>query len=324
MTAVFPHRTLDGELDLRLDDLHVDNEPRTDCIEQHLRRIDLSAACDGAWRWLTASIDVYAPAGEIAELIDAGANPSVVLVISCSATNLRTALPLVASDIVDGAWTGPLTLFADDLRDKVSISAELVADLDGRPVRRMATSEPWVLYVDPAAVPPFEGTFKVIWSHYEQEQSIPDTAASESFFIDLGGSVPVVHLNADMEGLQQLMHGEAERPQLELALRDAEMRRIATAAWTGAIGASAAAIRVDAETGEHQLPEKVWMADILRSSLPGIYPGVATDEAVRRLRQDLVGDDAAIIEAMIQLTVSRHMKAGKVLTRALKTNGGSA
>jgi len=267
---------------------------------------------------------VFAPAGEIAELLDEGADPSVVLVISCSATNLRTALPLVASDAVDGAWTGPLTLFAHDLRDKISMSAELVAELDGRPARRMATSQPWDLYVDPAAVPPFEGTFKVIWSHYDQEPSIPGHAASESFFIDLGGSVPVVHLNADMEGLQQLMHGEAERPALELALRDAEMRRIATAAWTGAIGASAAAIRIDAETGEHQLPQKAWMADILRSSLPGIYPGVATDEAIRRIRQDLLGDEAAIIEAMIQLTVSRHMQAGKRLLRALKTAGGIA
>ena len=320
MTAVFPYRTLDGELDLRLDSLHIDGDSRPERMEQHLRRIDLSAKRDSSWRWLTADVEVFAPSGEIAEFLDDDTTPSVVLVVACPSTNLRTALPLVQSTAVEDAWTGPLTLFADDLRDKVSIYAELVADLNGRPARRLATSESWNLYVDPAAVPPFEGTFKVIWSHFAEDPSIPDTASSESFFIDLGGSIPVVHLNYDMDGLQELLQGADDRPLLELALRDAEMRRIATAAWTSAVGASAAAIRVDSETDEHELPEKGWMADILRWSLPGIYPGVPTDEAVRRIRQDLVGHGAAITEAMIQLTVSRHMEAGKLLQKTLKAN----
>ncbi len=321
MTSVLPHRTLEKAPELRLVDLEVDGVPRPDLVEQHLERIDMTAAQDGGWKRVRLRMELIAPEDEIAALLDDGIEPRATVVARCAATKLRIAhQPTPGED--ESRWDASFELFAHDLRDKVTIRGEVVADIDGRPARRIGTSVPWTLYSDETAVPPFEGTFQVRWSHFvgaERDPTIPEQAGSESFFVDLAGSVPAIHLNGDLDGLRELFSGGVERPPLEAALREAEMRRIATAAWTAAIGASAAAIRLNEETGSCELPETRWMADILRWSLPIIYPDVTEDEAVARVRKELVGSDAVITQVMIQLAVSSHMGAGKLLQKALKT-----
>lgn len=322
MSVLLPHRTLEATPTLALAGLMVDGVERPDRVEPHLSRIDLSSEREGAWQHIQVDVALSAEDGKLAELMDEGVVPRATLVVYCVPTNLRLGRNLEATG-VEGEWATTLELSAEVLRDKVSIYAELAADIDGRPARRIATTDPWDLYVDPAAVPPFEGTFQVKWSHFERDPGIPEQARSESFFIDLGAGVPLIHLNQDMDGLHELLSGGSDRPAMEIALREAEMRRIATAGWVGAIGASIAAIRVDEETGEHELPERGWMADVLRWSLPSIYPDVPSDEALVRIRKEYLGPQAPVVQAMVQLTMSRHMQAGKVLQAALKAIGAA-
>jgi hypothetical protein len=312
-----PHEALTNAPILRVDDLLVDGAERPERIEDHLNRIDLTQA-RGEWRALQLVVSAAADDGEIASLLDQGVEPRATVVVSCPSTNLRLGFPLTRVD-TDSEWSTTFNLVLDDLRDEATISAEITADLGGRSARRLGTSQPWHVFVDESAVPPFEGTFRVRWSHFTREQAIPEEAASESFFVDLGGAVPSVHLNQDMDGLYELLAGGADRPAMELALRDAEMRRIATAAWVGAIGTSAAAIRIDPETDEHDWPERPWMADVLRWGLPSIYPTTTADEALKKFRAELLGPQAAVVQGMIQLTVSRQMQAGKLLRGVLKS-----
>lgn len=322
MSALLPHRTLASQPTLALTDLVIDGIERPDRVEPHLARIDVSGEREGSWHHVQVAVSVSADDGELAELLDDGVVPHATVVVYCVPTNLRLGRALAPTG-ADGEWAATLDLSGDCLRDKVSIYGELVADIDGRPARRIGTTDAWELYVDPVAVPPFEGTFQVKWSHFRREPGIPDHARPESFFIDLSGTVPLIHLNHDMDGLHELLSGGSDRPAMEIALREAEMRRIATAGWVAAIGASIAAIRVDDETGEHELPERPWMADVLRWSLPSIYPDVPSDEALVRIREEYLGDQAPVVQAMVQLTVSRQMQAGKVLRSALNAAGGT-
>jgi hypothetical protein len=326
VTPVLPHPTLATEPMLRVDALYVDGVSRPDVVEPHLERIDLTGAPDADWSTLRCDVTLVADEGEMAVLLDSGVEPQPVLVVSCTATNLRLAFPFEVSED-DAEWETVLELSADDLQGKVEVYGELAADLEDRPARRIGTSSSWSLYVDEAAVPPFEGTFKVKWSDFAGESrdpAIPEQAASESFFIDLAGTVPTIHLSNDIEGLRELLSGGTDRPAIETALRDAENRRIATAAWTAAIGAGAAAIKKDEETGEHTLPDQGWMADVLRGSLPVIYDGVPMDEALARLHKELAGPEAVVVQSMIQLAVSKRMDAGKRLRKVLKTQEAEA
>jgi hypothetical protein len=326
MTAVLPHRTLEGLVELRIEAVALDGAPRTDRVEGHLQRIDLTGLGAPGWQKLSFEARADAPENDVARFLDEDVALKTVLVISNSTTNLRVATPMERDEGEgDSSWTTVIELDADDLRGKVDIYAEVSADLDGRPARRVGQSSTWDLYVDEAARPPFAGTFQVHWSHFsgaERNPAVPEHAATESFFVDLASTTPAIHLNKDIDGLPELLEGDDQRPDLERALRDAEMRRIATAAWTAAIGAAAASIRIDPDSGEHEFPDVEWRADILRWGLPLIYPTVSSGEGLKRIRQDVLGDQADVTQALIQLAVSRHMRAGELLQTALKAVSG--
>ncbi|HEX5925560.1 MAG TPA: hypothetical protein VFY45_17130 [Baekduia sp.] len=320
MTPVVPHRTFGGELPIRLAELHLDGTPRQDLVEDHLRRVDLSDVL--GWTVARFQLEVTAPEDEAAAMLDDGLVLEPLVIVSCTRTNLRKAVrPILraeSSEDSEAQWRFVVDLDADEARDKVEVSAEVTADIDDRPARRLGRSATWDIYTDAVARPPFEGTFQVRWSIFTgpgRDPSIPERAASESFFLDLTSSVPQVHLNKDFDGLYPLLAGGDSRAEVG-ALRDSELRRIATAAWTSAIGAATAAIRVD-EDDNHELPPVEWKADILSWCLPVIYPEIPLDEALRKIRTDSMGEDAATTQALIQLAVSQRMQAGRQLARSL-------
>src|SRR4051812_23448108 len=114
MSAVFPHRTLAGPLELRLGSPWVDGYERPELAESHLARMDLSGRGDPEWRKLWLEAEVAAPAGEIGELLDDGIDPRALLVVDCSATNLRLGAALHEVDSDEASWSGQLDLAADD------------------------------------------------------------------------------------------------------------------------------------------------------------------------------------------------------------------
>ncbi|WP_022926729.1 hypothetical protein [Patulibacter americanus] len=320
MTTLLPHPTLNEPLDLSVDALTVDGVPRPEFLEGHLRHMDLSGAPQ-AWRRVTFDVSARIQPADAAALVTGREDVRMVVRVACVATLVRYGFPLERDPGEQDHWRGAVTLDADDLRGKVAVECLLTGDVGGRPARRLGVSEPWALYADATVRPPFQGTFSVKWSAFEgddRDTSVPEAAATESFFLDLTGETPIIHLNAGVDGLRQLLDGGDRVPPIERALRESEMHRIVAAAWTSAIAVSTAAINVDEETGEHRLPSIEWRADVLRWALPAVYPDKPLEEAMKQIRRDLDGEEAAVTHAMVQLAVSRHMKAGAQLRKSLK------
>ena len=105
------------------------------------------------------------------------------------------------------------------------------------------------MHVDPPAIPIIEGTLPVQWADFPSADNIPNTAKGDAFFADLSEDAPIIYLNSAFEGLPELLSDDENRPPAELALREAEFRRIGTSVWLGMFNVAAAGIELDPARG---------------------------------------------------------------------------
>jgi hypothetical protein len=273
------------------------------------------------WNELALKVHVAGPADEIAAFDEQRREPSVTAVAFCRKTNARQAVALERSSLDPSRWTGTLELARENFREKVTLTAILTGQVDGLPARWLAASDEWQLYFDEPTVPPIEGTLRVKWAHFKgdhREPVVPDDAADEPFYVALEEKPPIVLLSKDFKWLPGLLSDKPGRPAGERALRDAEYRRIATAAWTEVFNVSVASIRQpEDEDAEPEWPEEDWQEQALRSLLPLIYPSLTESEALTQAYRDFQGDGALTLQALSQIAVSKEIGAGRSLRRNL-------
>lgn len=323
MKAIYPYDTLYGELGLTVADVDLDGKwPGRELRDTQFRLVDLSVPELGDWSDVGLGLQVEAPADEVAGLDERGGEPQVTVVAFCRKTNARQAVVLDRSRLDPSRWAGKIALARESFREKVSLEALLTATVEGIPYRRMGASDEWQVYFDEPTVLPIEGTLRVKWVHFkgaEKKDLIPDEAADEEFYVALDEKPPIIFLNSSFPGLPGLLSDERNRPQAEKALRDAEYRRIASAAWTEVFNVSVAAIRPpeEDEQAEPDWPEEDWQAQALRSLLPRIYPSLTEAERLTRAFKDSHGDGALMLHALSQVAVEREIGAGRSLRRDL-------
>jgi hypothetical protein len=322
MQAIYPYDTLFGELGLNVANVEVDGQsPPKDLRDSQFRLVNPYLLEAEGWRELTLELNVEAPADEIALLDEHGREPKVTVVAFCRKTNARQAVGLERSRLDSSRWTGKIELARDNFREKVTVDAVLTATADEVPFRRIGMSDPWQIYFDEPTVPPIEGTLRVTWAHFkgeEREEVIPEHAADEAFYIALEERPPIVFLNRDFRGLPGLLSDDRGRPAAEIALRDAEYRRIASAAWSEIFNVSVANVRLPEEDGaEPEWPEEEWQQQALRSLLPRIYPHLTEAERLTQAHNDARGDGALMLQALSQIAVAQEIGAGRSLRRNL-------
>jgi len=319
MLTLFPYDQLFGDLVLAIDDLKVDGMwPAKDPTDTQFRLLNLDALERQDWRTLSLVAHIEGPADELADLEQRGSSPTITLVAACDATNERQAARLTRSETDVARWHGTLELDRANFRGKTSLYGVLAAKVERSPFRLLGRTEDWTIYFDEPAIPPVEGTLRVRWVHFKGEdrpEVLPDDSEHEPFYIDLESTVPIVYLNSDFEGLPGLLSDERGRPAADSALRDAEYRRIATAAWTEIFNVGVAAIR-KGEDEEADWPAIDWQENALRSLLPRIYPMTPT-EALGRAHEDITGDGALGLQSRAQIAISKEISAGRSLRRSI-------
>jgi len=318
MQPLYAYRTLFGDLELSVAELRIDDaDPGGDTVDAQFNLVSLYALERQDWTFATLSLVVAGPADEIGELGVAG-EPAVTAVAFCSATNARQAVSLTRSQVDPALWTGDLELQRENFYGKVEMWALLTATVDAVPHRWIGESAKWNVHFEEPAVLPIEGTLRVRWAEFENDRPevIPMSAAREVFYIDLESSVPTIYLNSDFEGLPDLLSEERGRPDAETALRDAEYRRIATAAWSEIFNVAVAAIRPGDDGQEPSWPSVDWQEKALHSLLPRIYD-MTLSEALSRAFADATGDGALGLHARAQLAIAKEIGAGRSLRRSL-------
>jgi hypothetical protein len=281
---IYPYARLSEDIEFRVTSIRLDSEaPAFDPVVPQFRTADLSVVEPQGWRMLEVSVEADVPVDQLRELDE----PLVCLAGECSGTNLRPSRILQAAGT--GRWTGSLELDRRDLVGALELRVTLAARIDGKQ-RLVGDSALWTIHVDSPAIPVIEGTLPVRWTNFAESEFVPDSCRAEPFFADLTDATPVVYLNSGYEGLPELLSDDDRRPVAELALREAEYRRIATSVWIGMFTVSAAAVDRGDDDTDSDWPAADWQRRVLETLLPSIYEtrGAA---ALSELAAELEADD---------------------------------
>lgn len=312
MRTLFPYEVLGADPNLAVSSVTLDGEvPTPYPVEEHLRLIELARAVEPSeWQDATFTVELTAPPERL------GRHPHAqgLVVATCAATNLRQGVVLERQGA--GRFGGTLVLSRDECRHRVDLVGEISDTVEGISHRRLATTPVWHARFDTAEPPPIHGTLEGKWVDFGSSEVIPLDAVEESFYLALDGPMPTVYLNSGMDGLFQLL-GEGEgRPQLEAQLRETELRRIATAAWTAVFNVSVAGIRREGDDAVAEWPNVEWQERALRGLLPRAYVDDEPEEALEKA-YDEHRDGTDVLQTRIQLAVSKLLGSGRALGKGL-------
>jgi hypothetical protein len=141
-----------------------------------------------------------------------------------------------------------------------------------------------------------------------------------------------VYLNSSFEGLPELLSDDEKRPTAELALREAEYRRIGTAVWVAMFNVAAANISVnpgdpdgDGEATEPELPTVEWQRSVLQTLLPRMFD-MGEAEALNKVLTARTSDDSREVQTQLSAAVGRLVdkSAGSLKRRIRQLSGMDA
>jgi len=277
---------------------------------------------------LEVGLDALAPTDVLDDLNRAGREPTVVAVVDCPATNLRRSVAMTHQG--SGRWTGTLEMSRNQASGPVLVRAVLAARVGSGHRRELGESQLWTIHIDPPAIPVIEGTLPVQWADFPSAENIPESAKGDAFFADLSEDAPVIYLNSAFDGLPELLSDDGNRPAGELALREAEYRRIGTSVWLGMFNVAAAAIELnvggddDGESAEPELPASEWQRSVLQTLIPRMFDE-SESEALRKIATARTGDESREVQTHAAAAIGRLVdKAAGSLKKRIQQLSGAA
>jgi hypothetical protein len=315
---IYPYDRLVEEIPLSLSNLRLDGSaPDRDPIVADFRTADVSAVAPDGWNTLEVEANAPVPTDELEEFEAGGRQPLVVIVVDCPATNLRASV--ICQHHGSGQWTGSIVFERDRISGTVLVRAVLAATVNGGRRREVGESPVWTIHVDPPSIPVIEGNLPVRWINFETSEVIPESVRNDPFFADLSEDAPVVYLNSGFEGLPELLSDDTNRPVAELALREAEYRRIATSVWMGMFNVAAAAIEFEGndEDAEPGLPQIEWQRSVLQALIPRMYDETES-EVLARIVAARLGDESRDIQARVAAAIAQVVDHSGSLKRRIK------
>ncbi|MDP9280024.1 MAG: hypothetical protein M3P00_11455 [Gemmatimonadota bacterium] len=315
---IYPYDRMGGDVALSLADLRLDGSaPERNPIIQDFRTADVSAVAPDEWELLAVDIEAVVAIDEVEKLVEAGRNPTVVIAVDCPRTNFRRTVSCDHQG--SGRWAGSLSLGHTQLAGQVLLRGVLAARVDDGHRREIGDSQLWTLHVDPPAIPIIEGNLPVRWIDFATAEVVPDGMRKDMFFADFSDDAPVVYLNSQFAGLPELLSDDENRPVAELALREAEYRRIATSVWIGMFNVATAAVELDAEneSAEPALPLVGWQRSVLQTLMPRMYDESEAETLVRLLTARS-GDEARDVQARAGAAIAQIVDQNGALKRRIR------
>ncbi|MCF3184036.1 hypothetical protein IPZ70_29425 [Streptomyces polychromogenes] len=315
MTAVFPYRTLFGDVESRVVSVSVDGrELPYSMISASDRAVALHESGRGRWDRARLKVAVTFPEKEIAE----GPWSDIVflVVLSEKATNSRSTA--VLSKAADGTMQGTIELDRASYFRRAILGVVVVATVDGVAGRCVATaSQDW--YIDlKASAPVRQREIEIVevdFTHEAQEWLRP--YKDSAWIVETTGDVPTVYLNTTaVEGLTEILHGTGGSP-AERMLRDLATTQIAQDAWTAMFHAAISDLEAD-EDGTPLVP-KGWQESVLRAMLPDVLPGRQPTDALYEIAERRAkGYGWSELQTGVQFAAGRRSRATRNLTNAVR------
>jgi hypothetical protein len=279
MKALFPYRTLFGDVNATIGEVAVDDVVVYDRIDFDQHTLSLHGINRAAWESARISLVVTAPAAEVSELDDV----VCVAVANCSKSNHRIAVVLEPDPATAGRWSGELVLDRQYWYDTAEIRCGVVATVEGTSDRVVGWSEDWIIRFDDLPNRPVNGAIKITWVDFAdpgENRLYLRQHTDQYVYLSIDPDEPQLFLNRGFDGLEQLL-ADRRRRRFDRALHDLTRASIADKTWTALFNAALDAVEVDEATSEPSWPDSDWQRTVLQALLARMYPERALDEALR-------------------------------------------
>ncbi|MHC6214328.1 hypothetical protein [Rhodococcus ruber] len=319
---LYPYPTLNGDVMLRIKPVALDgNSVIPDFIDQERRSIGISAIGSTRWKTLSFTVRVEGPLSELSIADGHWTNVTAVVTANCKRSNMRVSLPVNAEVDSPARWVATAELDRLDWFGAITISAMVLATVDGIDHRVIGVAEPWQISLDDLPRPPVGQAMTIIWENFadpvEGARSYLAPYSTEPYYLKFDPTDPVLFLNRGFEGLEGLLSDRRFRPPAERALHDHARAAIAAEAWLLLFLDALAHVEVD--DGDVAWPQEDWRGNVLRALLESMY-GAADDEALRRACEDWKNPDTAadVLERALP-AASGQGRLARLLRGAIRT-----
>ncbi|MGQ4375656.1 hypothetical protein ACN6K9_005005 [Streptomyces sp. SAS_267] len=316
MKAVFPYPTLLGDVRCEIVAVRVDGKPLPYTnVSKDERVVALHQSGRARWEEAVLDVSVRLPEDELGT--GPWRNVTCVAVLAEKATNTRVTAPLRLGP--DGARTGSIVLARPSHLRRATLSALVVATVDGVAGRLIGTcEEDW--YVDLVeATPVRQRDIEIVQIDFADGTHGWLRPYKESpWVVETSGDMPTVYLNTTaVEGLVELLSATGGSP-AERIVREVTASQIAQDAWTAMFHSAVSDLDVD-EDGTPVMPSG-WRESVLRAMLPDVLPGRQLTDALYDINERRTqGFGWSELQTGIQFAAGRRAQIGKKLTLAVRT-----
>ena len=294
---IYPYQVLNGDVKLRIGGVALDGSSVLPAfVDPDRRTIGIKTISNTRWETLSFTFVVDGPASELSIAGGIWTNVTAIVTANCPLSNTRVSVPISAEKGSPARWMGTADLDRLDWFGTITVSATVLATVDGIDHRVIGAAQPWHIALDDVPRPPVGQAMTITWEKFtapvEEGRSYLTLYSEEPYYLKIDPTDPVLFLNRDFDGLEGLLGDRRRRPPAERALHDTARSAIAADAWLLLFLDALDHVEVDNETGDVTWPQEDWRSNVLRTLLESMY-GAADDESLRRACGDWQDRDAA-------------------------------
>lgn len=318
MKALFPYRTLVGDVTLAVEHIRIDDKEAEHTVQLDERTIDLRDLEESDWNVAVITLVAKAPPSEIAD----GSETRCVAQVECGRANSRVAVHLTEVPSIRGMWKGNLELERDFWYASAELRAYVTGTIDGVTDRIIGSSEQWSIQFNDLASRPINGAIKITWTDFsnpDDDKAFLRTYQDNYAYLSIDPDEPHLLLNRGFSGLEQLL-ADRRRRGLEKALHDQTRTSIADKTWSALFNVALAAIEVGEDSEVPEWPAIDWQRKVLESLLARMYPERDPEEALMEAWVSYrSSDSSAALQEQLGPASNAHVRAPRLLREGIRS-----
>ncbi|MDR3080470.1 MAG: hypothetical protein LBV60_06000 [Streptomyces sp.] len=316
----WPYRRLPGTVAVRVDGVSVRSpEGESEELDALARSVVDRVVAVGqveTENWDTARLNVSVTTpGRLTEPGAPWTDVVVAAVLTERATNLRVTTVLTPDGEGGREWRGTLPVLRSDIYDRATLTAQVVATVEGVPGRTVAEStDDWIVDVR-TDTPTRDRPFDIKEVGFRSGPSVLRPFADVPWKVSAAGRLPVVHINTDFEGMTDLLAAEGQTA--AGLVNELLVAQMAADVWTAVFHAALGNLEIE-EDGAPLLPHD-WRGEVLREMLPDVLPNLPVEDALREAHRRRTGATGwTELQPSIHYAASRRADVPKALSATVR------
>ncbi|GAA2526608.1 MULTISPECIES: hypothetical protein [Streptomyces] len=317
---VFPYPRLRGTVSLRVDAARVKapEQPREQLDSRARsvveRVVALGLAETEDWETATLTVSATIPS-KATEPDGPWSDVVVVAVLTDRTTNTRVTSRLVAEAEGGREWRGELQVLRADLFDRATLTAQVVATVDGVPGRIIGeATDDWIVDVR-SDTPTREQSFDIKEVGFAKGPQRLRSFTDAPWIVNASGTLPTVHINTDFEGMTDVLSAEGRGP--EGLVNELMVSQMAADVWIAVFHSAIGDLEIE-DDGTPLFPHG-WQGEVLREMLPDVVPDRTLEDALREVHRRRVGATGwTELQPCIQYAAMRRAGVPRALAETVR------